>query len=149
MRQVTPYNLWIGHRGDLRDLRPIHQAGISLLVDVAINEAPPAVNRELAYARFPLTDGVGNEAWLIRGAVRTTADALRAGESVMVACSMGLSRSPAIAAASLSVGFGLPPADAICVVSQGGADISRALWDHILRVLVDMPPSAAPPQSLP
>ncbi len=40
MRRVPGYSLWLGHVGDVRDLRGIHAAGILAVVDLAIDEPP-------------------------------------------------------------------------------------------------------------
>ena len=77
MRQIPGYSLWLGHVGDVRDLRGIHTAGILAIVDLAMNETPATVTRELAYCRFPLIDGSGNPRWLLRAAVETVACLLR------------------------------------------------------------------------
>src|SRR5688500_1244777 len=102
MRQVASYPLWVGNRGDVRDFRDIFQAGIVALIDLALNEPPVPVPRELVYGRFPLIDGSDNPPWLLRAAVDTTAHLLRSGVSTLVICSAGISRSPAVAAAALA-----------------------------------------------
>ena len=56
MRQVPGYQLWLGHVGDARDLRTVISTGIMALVDLAVNEPPATVTRDLVYCRFPLLD---------------------------------------------------------------------------------------------
>lgn len=139
MRQVHPHPLWIGNRGDLRQPRAITAAGISFLIDLAIDEPIPSLSRELAFARFPLEDGVGNEPWLLRMAIDACALALRQQQTVMVMCSAGMSRSPAIAAAALSLHTGQPAPSCLALVTAGGGDVSPGLWGKILHVLSNSP----------
>ncbi len=60
MRRVPGYPLWLGHVGDVRNLTGIHAVGILALIDLAMDEPPAMVTRELVYCRFPLIDGPGN-----------------------------------------------------------------------------------------
>src|SRR5690242_18525121 len=103
MRQVTPHLLWIGHSGDRSDPRTLHAAGIRAIVDVAIAETTASVSRGPAYCRFPIADGPANHRWALRAAVDCTASFLRSRTPVLVCCSAGMSRSPCIAAAALSM----------------------------------------------
>ncbi len=135
MRQVPGYPVWIGHRGDLRDPRSISAAGISFLVDLAIDEPVPQVSRELAFARFPLYDGAGNEAWLVRAAIDTCVFALRSNQTLMVMCSSGLSRSPSIAAAAISVHYSLPPGECLKLTTAECGDVSPSFWAKAIEVL--------------
>jgi hypothetical protein len=73
MRQVPGYALWLEHVGDARDLRTVLSTGILAVVDLALNEPPATVTRELAYCRFPLLDGSGNAPWLVRAAAKKLA----------------------------------------------------------------------------
>src|SRR4051794_38928813 len=68
VRRVPGYTLWLGHVGDARDLSGLLSAGITAVVDLALNEAPVPLARELVYCRFPLIDGGGNPRWLLRTA---------------------------------------------------------------------------------
>ncbi len=135
MRKVPGYPVWIGHRGDLRDPRSIGSAGISFLVDLAIDEPVPPVSRELALARFPLYDGAGNEVWLLRAAIDTCVLALRNDQNLMVMCSSGLSRSPSISAAAISIYSGETPGKCLQLTTANCGDVSPALWAKILEVL--------------
>src|SRR5688572_12689172 len=94
VRQVPGYPLWLGHAGDARDLRTVLEAGILAVVDLALNEPPAAVTRELVYCRFPLVDGPGNPPWLLRAAVETVAGLVRSDTPTLVYCGAGMSRTP-------------------------------------------------------
>jgi protein-tyrosine phosphatase len=137
VRQVAGYALWLGHVGNVRDLRGVLAAGVRAVVDLALNEPPAAITRELVYCRFPLTDGPGNPPWLLRLAVETLADLLRSGTPTLVYCSAGLSRSPALAAAAIAQVRGCLPAEGLAVVVQSGAaDVSPGLWSEVQAVLL-------------
>src|SRR5262245_25290362 len=129
MRQIPPYSLWLGHVGDARDLRGLLDAGIAALVDLALNEPPVAVTRELVYCRFPLVDGADNPVWLLRAAVETTAALLRANVPTLVFCSGGISRTPAVAACALAHLKGLPAEECLADLARDGkCDVSTTLW---------------------
>jgi hypothetical protein len=127
VRQVAPYPLWIGHAGDARDTRAVLSAGLLAVVDLALNEPPAAVTRELAYCRFPLVDGPGNPPWLLRAAVDTVASLLRSGTPALVACGAGMSRAPAAAATAIAVVTGRPLPECLGLVIGGACDVSPGL----------------------
>lgn len=136
MRRVAPYDLWIGHAGDARNLRAVLDAGIAALVDLAAAEPPISVTRDLVYCRFPLVDGPGNSSWLLRLAVDTTAALLRARTPTLVCCGAGMSRSPAIAAAAVAVVTGQPPEACLEELAAGGpCDVASGLWKSIKDLL--------------
>src|SRR3954454_1421008 len=115
MRAIPGHPLWLGHVGDARDLRRVLSAGILAVVDLALNEPPAAVTRELVYCRFPLVDGSGNPPWLLRSAVEAVAGLVRSGTPTLVYCGAGMSRTPAVAAAALSRAVGVPAAEALAL----------------------------------
>jgi protein-tyrosine phosphatase len=138
MRRVFNYPLWIGHALDIRGLEAVHAAGIEAVVDLAINEPVPLLTRELIYCRFPIVDGSGNRVELLRLAVYTAADLLRAGVPTLLACSAGMSRSPAIAAAAIAKMSGRPPTECLAEVFDGAPrDLSPGLWQDLLNLLTD------------
>jgi len=125
MRQVPGYPLWVGHVGDLRDLRAVCSAGIAAVVDLALKEAPAVVPRDLVYCRFPLLDGSGNAPWVLRAAVQAVASLLQAGVPALVFCGAGMSRSVCVAAAAIARVRGCPLAEALQLVARAGpADVS-------------------------
>lgn len=136
MRHLPNSPLWLGHVGDARDLRRILATGILALVDLAANEAPAEVTRELTNLRFPLVDGPGNPEWLVRAAVDAVAGLLRSGTPTLVYCSNGLSRSLCIAGAAVAQVRGCSPAEGLAtVVASGPADGSPGLWAEVQVVL--------------
>jgi len=138
MRQVTKYPLWLGHVGDLRDLRAVVSAEILAVVDLAANHQPANLTRELVYCRFPLLDGAGNPPWLLRVAVSTVAWLLRSGTPTLVVCSAGMSRTPIIAAAAIAQLRGCSLGEAVAFITPSGpADISPALLAEVQAVLAE------------
>jgi hypothetical protein len=132
MRRVPGYPLWLGHIGDARDLSALLAAGIAAVVDLALNEAPVPLTRELVYCRFPLIDGAGNPRWLLRAAVETVAGLLHAGVPTLVYCGACMSRTPSVAGAAIALVRGCPPAEGLAIaVQSGAADVSPALWSEI------------------
>jgi protein-tyrosine phosphatase len=136
MRQIADFSLWLGHVGDIRDLRAVLSTGILAVVDLALNEAPAHVTRELVYCRFPLVDGQGNPPWLIRTAVDCVAGLLRSGIPTLVYCANGMNRSPCIAAAAIARLRDCPAAEALALATaSGAADISPGLWSEVRAIL--------------
>jgi hypothetical protein len=129
MRQVTGEALWLGNAGDSRDLEMMLAAGIRALVDLAEEEPIPALTRDLIYCRFPLIDGTGNPPWLLQAAVETTARLVRWRVPALVCCGAGMSRTPCIAGAALSVVRGVVLDEGLATAAHTGAsDVSPALW---------------------
>ena len=86
MRRVAGYSLWLGHAGDVRDVPGMLAAGSSAVIDLAIEEAPGPMTRELLYCRFPLVDGPGNPPWMLRVAVELVAGLIRDDVATLVGC---------------------------------------------------------------
>lgn len=133
MRRIADGALWIGRAEDLRDPIAIADAGAEAVVDLAMNEPPAAVRRELVACRFPLIDGEGNPPWILRAAVEAVAGLIRDGAPTLVCCGNGMSRSPAVAAAAIALARGIAPDEALALVVRGGpADVSPVLWRDVL-----------------
>ncbi len=136
MRQIPGFPLWLGHVGDARDLVAIHAAGIVAVVDLALNEPPASLPRDLVYCRFPLVDGSENPRWLLRAAVEAVAGLLRSDVPTLVYCSACMSRTPAVAAAAIAAARGCPAEEGLALVTRSApADVSPALWSEILAAL--------------
>jgi hypothetical protein len=132
LRKVTGYTLWLGHVGDVRNPSELLGAGIAAVVDLALNESPATLSRELVYCRFPLIDGPGNPGPLLRLAVDTVASLLRSNTPTLVYCGAGMSRSPAVAGAAIARVNGCPLAEGLVVALQSGvSDVSPGLWAAI------------------
>lgn len=132
MRQIPGRNLWIGHVGDLRDVRSILDAGIDACVELADNEPFAGLPPELVRCRYPLSDGGDNPAWLLRMAVESVAALLRAGVPTLVCCSAGMSRSVCVAAGGVAIVENRPLDEVLIeVVGSGPADVSPGLFEQM------------------
>lgn len=136
MRLVDGHTLWIGNRGDLRDMHRIRLAGINVIVDLAVNEEPFAVARETALCRLPLVDGPGSAPWLLRSVAMTVAELLRGRVQTLVMCGARMSRAPCIAAAAVALRTGRDPQECLIEVTRGApADVSPSLWNDVVGAI--------------
>ncbi len=139
MRRITGYSLWLGNIGDARNLVGLLAMGIMAIVDLAMDEPPVPLTRELAYFRLPLIDGGGNPHWLLRAAIETVASLIRASVPTLVYCSAGMSRTPLIVGAAIALVRECPAAEGLAVVVETGAvDVSPVLWLEIQSAIVDL-----------
>lgn len=135
MRQVSADCLWLGTARDARDIRALHDHGVRAVIDLAAEEPPAQLSRDLVYCRLPLLDGEGNPEWLLQAAIETTARCIERRVPTLVACSGGMSRSPVIAAAALSAAGGGPiDACLLRIIGDGPRQVSPALWNSISRI---------------
>ena len=136
MYQIQGYRLWLGHVGDLRDPSLLHNLRIEAVVDLALNEPPALLPREMIYCRIPLVVGAGNSPRRLWTAVETVATHLRHNIRTLIVCGAGLSRSPAIAAAAVAKFSGCDLSEALAqVTADQVADVSTALWAQLEEVL--------------
>ena len=139
MLQLPGTGLWLGNLSDLRDIPQMLAHGITAIIDLAIEEPIPRMPRTTNYCRFVMTDDGENDPANIRAAILTTASFLSGGHMTAVCCNAGLSRSPCIAAASVSCHTGRTPAvclESIAVLKT--LDVNPALWNQVLRVLAEI-----------
>lgn len=136
MYRLAPYSLWLGNVGDIRDLRRVLAEGVRAVIDLAANEPPAFVTREIVYCRFPLLDGAGNPPWIVRAAVQMLVELLEAHVPTLVYCGAGMSRSPAIVAAALTRLNHRPLDDNLTdVLDAHAADVSSALWSEVKSLM--------------
>jgi protein-tyrosine phosphatase len=119
MRQVGNYPLWVGTARDARDTKGVLAAGIRAVVDLAAEEPPAALTRDVIYLRFPLGDGNGNEPKLLRATLGAVTALVRNRIPTLVACAMGLSRAPAVAAVAFATVYGQTPAEVLAMIGPG------------------------------
>ncbi|MBN2216560.1 MAG: dual specificity protein phosphatase family protein [Pirellulales bacterium] len=132
MNRITPYPLWIGHAGDGRAFQNLFDEGIKVIVQLALEEPPLNLPRELVYLRFPLLDGGGNSPNMLGLAVCNVAELIRQATPALVCCGAGMSRSPAIAAAALSVVESVTIEKCLQrVIQMHPADVSAAFWRQL------------------
>jgi hypothetical protein len=140
VKQVEPFLLWLGHLGEGRASELLDERGIRAVVQLAVEERAFDLHRELAYCRFPLVDGCGNDPALLAAAVLSTASLLERRVPVLVCCGAGMSRSPSIAAAALALAERMQPEQALEIVSQHAAiDVLPGLWQEIVETLKGRP----------
>ena len=132
MREIIPLKLWIGNAGDGRNAKSLFANQIQAVVDLAAEEPPAQLPRELTYCRFPLHDGTGNSVAILRIAVMTVATFVRNDIAVLVCCSGGMSRSPAIAACALSTRDGKSASEWLTEIRRiKPVDVSPSLWNEL------------------
>lgn len=102
MRCIEAGRLWIGSAADVRQIATLAEEGIEAVVQLAYEEPVATLPRELLLWRVPLHDGAGNPPERLRLAVTAIELLLQARIPTLVACSGGMSRSPAIAAVALA-----------------------------------------------
>lgn len=139
MNCIIPNLLWTGNTAEARNPTLILDTGICAVVDLALEEPPPVLTRELIVCRFPIIDGGGNPLDTLRAAVTTTASLIGMQIPLLVACSGGMSRSPAVAAAALAVDRKERPDEVLANCFKGKpCDLSAALWLDLKAVLDGM-----------
>jgi hypothetical protein len=140
MRNVVPNQLWIGNVLDVADLAPIFEAGIEAIVDLALNERPAQLTRELIYCRFPINDGGGNSPQILRAAVDGVQSLISKRIPTLVYCSAGMSRSLSVIAVALARNLGQKPEGTLVALASGQPhDVSPILWQEICMVCADEP----------
>ena len=135
IRDVYSGLLFVGNALDARDLRSLYDTGIKAVVDLAINETPAQLGRDLIYCRFPINDGDGNSDAMIQIAIQTVCTLIRDRVATLVACSAGMSRAPSIASASIAILTNQFPDECLrTVIENSPNDVSPILWDHVKRI---------------
>ena len=132
MREILPGKLWIGNAGDGRDPERLLVAGIVAVLNVAAEEPSPILPRSMTYCRFPIMDGVQEVHGLLDVAIQTLVSLLESGVPTLVYCGAGMSRSPALVAAALSIVQGGSPDEKLRDVVTGHPhDVSPQLWEVV------------------
>jgi hypothetical protein len=136
MNEITPYCVWVGHAADGHAFEALFERGIQAIVQVAAEEAPIPVPRDMIFCRFPLEDGSGNDVDLLSLAITSVAHLVSRGVATLVCCGGGMSRSPAVVAAALSIIERRDPGSALKFVTQlHAADVLPGFWDEVCRVV--------------
>lgn len=134
MRQVGNHPLWIGTAGDARDIKGVLDAGIHAIVDLAAEEHPVQPNRDLVYLRFPIVDGGGNDPKRLRSLMAAVTALIRERVPTLIACRMGMSRSPTVAAVAFGSVYGKTPAEVMKLMA-GPSDVSPLLLRELESVM--------------
>ena len=153
MHEIIPQQLWLGNALDARNPRRLFELAIAAIVDLAREEPSAQLPRELAYCRFPLIDSGGNPRGLLAAAIQTTTVLVVRQVPTLVACSAGMSRSPAIVAAALAIVAAALAivAAALAIVNDGtieralahvcndrAHDLSGPLWQDVVAVYQEL-----------
>ena len=139
MHEIKEDLLWTGNAGDVREPRVLFESGIGAVIDLAIEELPAQLPRQLVYCRFPLVDGGGNHPEILRLAVQTTVELIASGTRTLVACSAGLSRSPTIATFALAAYLGHSPEDLLSKINETRSiELHGALWNDVSGIFADV-----------
>jgi protein-tyrosine phosphatase len=138
MYEIQSALLWTGNARDARDAGGLFEGGISAVVDLAYEEPPAQLPRQLVYCRFPIVDGAGNDPVLLRLALSTTVELLRSETRALVACSAGMSRSPTIAICALAVHLDQSPESMLATVNEKSAfELHGGLWTDVCQIVAD------------
>jgi protein-tyrosine phosphatase len=136
MRCVIDDVLWIGNAAEAHDTASLIEDGFTAVVDLAVEERPAMLPRELVYLRFPIHDGIGNERNVLLAAIRTTSILISiSGFKIAVCCSMGMSRSPSIVAAAIALTKNQTADESLSLLmSRTNCDVSPGLWSENSQV---------------
>jgi len=130
MREILPNQLWIVNAGDGRDPARLLQNGIVAIINLAAEE--PSLPRSTIHCHFPLTDGAPDDLTILRVAIRTVVTLLKNQVPTIVYCGAGMSRSPAVVAAALSIVYGGSPEEKLKEVVAGHPrDVSPQFWEAV------------------
>ena len=111
-------------------------SGFQVVIDLAAEEPPIQLPRDMIYCRFPLLDGEGNSPALMKSAINLIVSFVQAQIPTLVACSGGMSRSPLIASAVLAMVDGIDLDEAIRrVTATGPCDFSPNLYNDVRKLL--------------
>lgn len=135
MHEIHPNLLWIGNSFDGREPRSLFDAGITSVIDVAFEERPAQLPRQMTYCRYPLNDGGGNDPKMLRQTLRTAINFLSSGFPTLIACSAGMSRSPTIAAFALAHHLSKNPEEIIAgIAGIRSLELNPELWRDVNNV---------------
>jgi protein-tyrosine phosphatase len=105
------------------------------VINLAAEEPSPTLPRSVIYCHFPLVDGAPDDEVTLRVAIQTVATLLKNHVPTLVYSAAGMSRSPAIVAAALSIVEGGSPEERLRQIVAGHPhDVSPQLWETICRV---------------
>jgi protein-tyrosine phosphatase len=134
MREILQGKLWLGNAGDGRDPERLLRAGVVAVINLAAEEPSPVLPRSMVYCRFPIMDGAQDGQAVLDVAIQTVVSLLKNQVPTLVYCGAGMSRSPAVVAAALSVVQGGSPEERLREILAGHPhDVSPQLWEAIHR----------------
>ncbi|TWU38704.1 hypothetical protein Q31b_37820 [Novipirellula aureliae] len=135
IRDIFQNRLLISDAVSARDLKSIYDQDIAAVVDLAANEPPAVLGRDIIYCRFPLHDDESNTDEMLTAAIQCLRSLLQNNFRILVACSAGMSRSPTIAAAAISMMSGESLQDCLLSISsQVPHDVSPSLLESVVHI---------------
>ncbi|WP_146535251.1 dual specificity protein phosphatase family protein [Rubripirellula reticaptiva] len=140
MIRATHHNLlFIGDAFNARDLRQLYDHDIAAVIDLAANEEPAQLGRDHIYCRFPLHDDGSNCPQLIRVSIDCVRSLILSGARTLVACSAGMSRSPVVASAAISLMSSVSLDDSLAaIVLNAPHDVSPAFLSSVASIHATM-----------
>ena len=139
IRAIFEDRLFLGNAMDARDLRSLYENRIAAVLDLAINERPAQLAHEMIYCRFPIMDGDGSSDAMITVAIRCIMLLVETKQRTLIACSAGMSRSPAISAAAIALITKQSPEQCLLDIVTGAPhDVSSTLWSRVKSVYSEM-----------
>jgi protein-tyrosine phosphatase len=129
-------NLFVGTIDAVGEETRLRAHEITTIVSLTHGELPNGAPTETDVHRHPLIDGPQADLETFEQAVDDVVTALKSGEDVLVCCSAGASRSPAVAATALALTSEIDLGDAFKQVSSRRSivDPHEALFRHAARV---------------
>jgi hypothetical protein len=142
MNQILPHRLWVGHAGDCRNFRALLDAGIEAVVQLAVaDERGVTAPHKVLSCRFPLVDEMGSRPEHLALAIQTVAAFVRLRIPTLVFCGSGMTLSPPIVAAALSVVTGRPPDECLkLVIGKQPIDVTPEWWDEVKEAIDPVQP---------
>ncbi len=139
IRSTFHGSVYLGDAGSARDLRKLYNLELAAIVDLAAEERPAQLGRDLVYLRLPLHDDGSNPPPSLVCAIECVSSLLKSRRRTLIACSAGMSRSPLIAAAALSLQTGDAFDECLTrLTADGPCDISPPLAASVAETLATM-----------
>lgn len=139
MREILPGLLWVSNAHDARDHSLLFKNEVLAVVDLAIDESPAMLPREIIYCRIPLQDSNANDPANLELAIGTTVSLLANNTKSVVCCSAGMSRSPTIATFAAAIVTDEDPTQMLAQSSPTMPhDVSPGFWNSCLVVYREM-----------
>lgn len=136
IRKIQSKQLFIGDAITARDLKLVYDHGITAVLDLAVDERPAVLGRDIIYCRFPLSDDGSNDDAIISAAIMCLMSMVQRNFTTLVACSAGMSRSPLVVAAALSLLSNQTLAECLAQTIQDSPhDVSPTLYKSVSGVV--------------
>jgi len=100
MDEVFP-DLYVGTLADAEDARGLQEHSIDNVV--SLTHTDPEVKPPVSISKYAMLDGPRNDRETFRAAVKEVLKRLGRGDTTLVHCSRGASRSPSVAAAAIAL----------------------------------------------